>query len=188
MPSKKGLRNLVRERKAAHSSAELHAMSEEICRGVCRLALWREAKSILLYHALPDEVDVSGLLYQAHRQGKKTYLPVVTGPESIEVRRWEPETVMQIGAFGISEPQGAGICPKEYREIDLAIIPGMAFDDQGHRLGRGKGYYDRLLTRLPQAHRWGICFDFQFLNNIPYEPHDISMEKVIWGGMPQEKD
>ncbi|MGN0233141.1 MAG: 5-formyltetrahydrofolate cyclo-ligase [Bacteroidaceae bacterium] len=181
MPSKKELRNLVREQKAAHSTAELHNWSEQACRRVCRLALWNKAKSVLLYHPLPDEVDISILLQEAHSQGKRVYLPVVTGPESIEVREWLPETEMQTGTFGISEPQGEEITQEEYARIDLAIIPGMAFDEQGHRLGRGKGYYDRLLTHIPQVHRWGICFPFQYLNNIPHEPHDINMEKVICG-------
>ena len=105
------------------------------------------------------------------------------------------ETMMKAGAFGISEPQGPEISQEEYRNIDLAIIPGMAFDKEGHRLGRGtskpqgkaqqldagKGYYDRLLTRLPQAHLCGICFPFQLLPTLPHEAHDINMNTVITG-------
>lgn len=181
MSSKKELRNLVRNRKAAHSPELLHAMSVEACRRVCRLTIWAEAQAVLLYHPLADEVDVRMLIQKAACEGKKVYLPVVTGSESIELRRWMPETMMMTGAFGISEPIGTEISQEEYRNIDLAIIPGMAFDKEGHRLGRGKGYYDRLLTRLPQAHLCGICFPFQLLPTLPHEAHDINMNTVITG-------
>ena len=181
MPSKKELRALVRQRKAAHSPAELHALSMEACRGVCRSSLWQTARSVLLYHPLPDEVDVTPLLTEAHRLGMRIYLPVVTGAESIEARRWTPDTPMLAGAYGIQEPSGVKISKGEYGEIDLAIVPGMGFDSQGHRLGRGKGYYDRLLARMPRAHLMGVCFPFQLLPGIPSEPHDIDMEEVISG-------
>ncbi|MGM9620320.1 MAG: 5-formyltetrahydrofolate cyclo-ligase [Bacteroidaceae bacterium] len=180
MPCKKDLRTLVRNRKAAHTPAELHTMSEQACRGVRRSRLWQEARHILLYHPLPDEVDVTPLLHEAMRQGKRVYLPVVTGSCSVEVRAWLPETVMHTGAYGIQEPQGEEISRKEYTEIDLAIIPGMAFDSRGHRLGRGKGYYDRLLTQMPGAYFMGVCFPFQILQEIPSEAHDINMQTVIY--------
>ena len=108
-------------------------------------------------------------------------LPVVTGPDSIEVRRWTPDTPMQTGAFGIEEPSGEDISREEYDSIDLAIVPGMGFDSEGHRLGRGKGYYDRLLTRMPAAHLTGLCFPFQMLPEVPHEAHDINMENIIFG-------
>lgn len=179
MPLKKELRTLVRQRKAAHSPAELHAMSEQARRGVCRSPFWQRAKCVLLYHPLPDEVDVAPLLRAACCSGKRVYLPVVTGPASIEVRRWAPDTPMLTGAFGIEEPSGQEISPEEYAQIDLAIVPGMGFDHEGHRLGRGKGYYDRLLTRMPHAHLMGVCFPFQLLPEIPHEAHDISMDTIV---------
>ena len=66
-----------------------------------------------------------------------------------------------------------------YDEIQLAIIPGMAFDRAWHRLGRGKGYYDRLLPKLKKAHLLGICFPFQLLDEVPTEPHDVKMQEVL---------
>ena len=77
------------------------------------------------------------------------------------------------------EPQGKDFT--ELEKIDLAIIPGMAFDKEGNRLGRGKGYYDRLLQQLRDCtiYKIGICFDFQFLDHIPTEPHDIPVDEVI---------
>ncbi len=183
MSLKRELRTLVRQRKAAHSPDELHALSEKSCRGVCRSPLWQASRSVLLYHPLPDEVDVSALLTEAHRLGRRVYLPVVTGAESIEVRRWTPNAAMRTGAFGILEPSGQDIGQEEYAGIDLAIVPGMGFDSHGHRLGRGKGYYDRLLRCMPSAHLMGVCFPFQILPEIPHEAHDIDMEAVICGDL-----
>ena len=77
------------------------------------------------------------------------------------------------------EPTGPLFAPENYDEIELAIIPGMAFDRAGHRLGRGKGYYDRLLSRLKAAKLTGICWAFQLLDEVPSEPHDIPMHNII---------
>ena len=66
-----------------------------------------------------------------------------------------------------------------YQAIDLAIVPGMAFDPQGHRLGRGRGYYDRFLPLIPQAYKIGLCFPFQLVGNVPTEPTDIAMDEVV---------
>ena len=92
-------------------------MSEQVCRGVCRSLFWQQAHSVLLYHPLPDEVDVTALLHAAVSAGKQVLLPVVTGPDSIEVRRWTPDTPMQTGAFGIEEPSGEDISREEYLSL-----------------------------------------------------------------------
>lgn len=184
MLSKNELRALVRQRKAAHPPAELREMSEQACRGVCRSPFWMAARSVLLYHPLPDEVDVTPLLDKAFRAGKRVYLPVVTGACAIEVRRWAPGTQMRTGAFGIQEPTGADVSMEECGRIDLAIVPGMGFDREGHRLGRGKGYYDRLLARTPHAHLMGVCLPFQLLREIPHEAHDIDMDSLVYSEMP----
>jgi 5-formyltetrahydrofolate cyclo-ligase len=77
------------------------------------------------------------------------------------------------------EPTGELFPVESYHEIDLAVIPGVAFDRLGARLGRGKGYYDRLLSQMPNAYKIGICFPFQLLERLPSEPHDVLMNEVI---------
>lgn len=67
----------------------------------------------------------------------------------------------------------------DYDLIDVAIVPGMAFDREGHRLGRGKGYYDRFLAQLPHIYKIGICFPFQLVDKVPADVHDILMDEVI---------
>lgn len=176
--TKKELRQQIRTQKRRLSAAELAVMSEDICSKVLALASWQEAGTLLLYYPLSDEVDVRLLIKDAFESGKKVLLPVVKGDE-LELHLYEGEASLKEGAFGIMEPTGPLFAPIHYGEIELAVIPGMAFDSAGHRLGRGKGYYDRLLPNLNAAKLIGICFPFQFLEEVPAEAHDISVCKVI---------
>lgn len=176
--TKRELRQRIRTQKRRLSAAELAVMSEDICSKVLALASWQEAGTLLLYYPLPDEVDVRLLIKDAFESGKKVLLPVVKGDE-LELHLYEGEASLKEGAFGIMEPTGSLFAPEHYGEIELAIIPGMAFDSAGHRLGRGKGYYDRLLPNLRDAKLIGVCFPFQFLEEVPAEAHDISVCKVI---------
>ena len=176
--TKRELRQQIRTQKRRLSAVEMAVMSEDICSKVLALASWQEAGTLLLYYPLPDEVDVRLLIKDAFESGKKVLLPVVKGDE-LELHLYEGEASLKEGAFGIMEPTGPLFAPKHYDEIELAVIPGMAFDSAGHRLGRGKGYYDRLLPHLKAAKLIGICFSFQFLDEVPAEAHDISVCKVI---------
>lgn len=176
--TKRELRQQIRTQKRRLSAAELAVMSEDICSKVLALASWQEAGTLLLYYPLPDEVDVRLLIKDAFESGKKVLLPVVKGDE-LELHLYEGEASLKEGAFGIVEPTGPLFAPIHYDEIELAIIPGMAFDSAGHRLGRGKGYYDRLLPNLRDAKLIGVCFPFQLLEEVPAEAHDISVCKVI---------
>ena len=95
----------------------------------------------------------------------------------MELRIYTGENDLATGCYGIKEPTGKVFT--DFAKIDVAIIPGVAFDRQGHRLGRGKGYYDRLLSVMPQVYKIGLCFDFQVVDNVPVDSHDIRMDEVI---------
>ena len=105
-------------------------------------------------------------------------MPVVKGDE-LELRRYYPEKGFTVGAFGVLEPNGEAFT--DYASIDLAVIPGVAFDNEGNRLGRGKGYYDKLLhkTKNTSLYKLGICFDFQKVDFVPTDAHDIRMDEVL---------
>ncbi len=130
---------------------------------------------MLLYHSLPDEVDTHAFIRRWSAR-KRILLPVVKG-DDLELRLYTGDDRLTEGAFHIDEPTGTAFT--DYAAIDLAVIPGVAFDRQGNRLGRGKGYYDRLLPRIPTAYKLGLCFPFQVLNQIPAEAHDIPMDEVL---------
>ena len=132
---------------------------------------------ILLYSALPDEVPTQALMDELVKQGKTVLLPRVINETDMELRRYTGPQDLQEGAYGIMEPTGELFT--DYDAIGAAIIPGMAFDTNGHRLGRGKGYYDRFLSHVPYIYKIGLCFSWQIVDCVPSDEHDIMMDKVI---------
>jgi 5-formyltetrahydrofolate cyclo-ligase len=176
--TKDSLRRYVRAQKRQYTAEQLAAMSEGICSRVLASAEWQEAGTLLLYYPLADEVDVRPLIEDAFENGKRVLLPVCKGDE-LELRLYEGAASLTEGAFGIMEPTGLLFAPEDYPGIQLALVPGMAFDSMGHRLGRGKGYYDRLLPKLTETRLLGICFPFQLLDVVPAEAHDINVQVVV---------
>lgn len=137
----------------------------------------KEAKTVMLYYSLPDEVDTHTLVDSLLMSRKTILLPRVTGEETMELRRYTGPSDLAIGAYNIMEPTGEVFA--DYVDIDLAVIPGVAFDSDGNRMGRGKGYYDRFLPLVPQAYKIGICFPFQKVESIPTDEYDVRMDEVI---------
>lgn len=136
---------------------------------------FERASIILLYHSLDDEVNTHAFL-EKWQDRKQILLPVVVGDE-LELRHFKSSNEMLAGAFHIQEPIGE--CFYKFETIELVVVPGMAFDKHGHRLGRGKGYYDRLLPKLQNAYKIGICFPYQRVEEVPTDAHDIMMDEVL---------
>lgn len=152
----------------------------------------QNARTIGLYIALPDEAQTAELLAKWLGE-KRLALPVVLPAEPAENR--EPRMVfreytgpecLRKGAFGIPEPHGTPeIAP---REIDLMLVPGVAFDRSGRRLGRGGGFYDRYLSQPEAAHIYkvGLCPPHALVDEVPTEPHDVRMDEIIVGEPSRE--
>ena len=172
--TKQELRKMIRQRKQQHSVDESSAFISQLKAN----SHFLHAHTLLLYSALPDEVPTQTLIDELVAQGKTVLLPRVVSDTDMELRRYSGPADLQQGAFGIMEPMGELFT--DYAAIDVAIIPGMAFDDEGHRLGRGKGYYDRFLAKLsPTTYKIGLCFSWQRVNHVPTDSHDIPMDEVI---------
>ena len=131
------------------------------------------SKTILLFYSLGDEVYTHDFVEKWH-SAKKILLPVVQG-NILVLRHYTGKKCLQAGAFNIEEPTGENFT--DYDEIQLAVVPGLSFDKQGNRLGRGKGYYDKLLPLL-HTYNIGICHQFQAREEIPAEPFDRKMDEV----------
>ena len=172
---KQELRQAIRERKRQHTGDELAELSLAAVSKLMAHPRYLAAHTVMLYCSLPDEVSTERLLDCSG--GKTVVLPRVTGPATMELCLYDGPVSLSAGAFGIMEPTGQAFTA--YQEIDLAVVPGMAFDAQGNRLGRGRGYYDRLLPLLPRAYKIGLCFPFQLIGNVPTQPTDIAMDEVI---------
>lgn len=176
--TKPEIRQLIKRRKAACPPEERAALSAQIVARLLQSPRWISAQTILLYHSLPDEVNTHELIQTALVQGKRVLLPVVIG-DDLELR--ELTTTLREGAFHILEPTGSLFT--DYAAIDLAVIPGVAFTSDGCRLGRGRGYYDRLLARFTALsnppYTLGLAFPFQLLDDLPTEPHDIRLNSIL---------
>lgn len=174
---KKLLRREIRARKSMLSDEEKTAAAAMVAARVEALPEYLAAHTVLAYCALPDELPTADIIARASAC-KTVVLPVVKG-ESLELRCYEPEHLKE-GYKGILEPsdEATAVSPAD---IDIAIIPGMAFDAEGHRLGRGGGFYDRL---IPQLHcpLVGIGFACQLVSSVPVEPFDRSLDFVITDG------
>ena len=140
----------------------------------------REVKVILCYYALPDEVNTHQLIDDLVTEGKTVLLPKVIDDKQMELRIYTGAHDLKEGAFHIMEPVGERFT--DFARIDVALVPGVAFDAKGHRLGRGKGYYDRFLRTMgtvPNVRTIGVCFDFQKVESVPVEAYDIPVDEVI---------
>lgn len=163
------------KRKRQYSQDQLGAMSEEIVGRLLQNPRLSRARTILLYSSLPGEVDTRSLFRMAD-EGKTLVLPRVVDEENMELRLYSSPEELRRGAFGILEPTGERL--DDCEKIDLAIVPGVAFTPSGLRLGRGRGYYDRLLPRLGGAWKIGLCFPFQILIHIPADANDVAMNEI----------
>ena len=162
-------------KKSAFTPTELLDRSAIILRRLAECSLFREAKQVALYHALPGEVQTAAFIERWYKE-KRLFLPLVVG-DDLRLLRYTGSASLQKGAFGIWEPNPDGEEAVE-GAIDLIIVPGVAFDRQCHRLGRGRGFYDRLLSSL-DVPKVGICFDFQLVPSVPIEPFDCPMDHVV---------
>ena len=175
-PDKKQLiRKNIATRKKNISKDFTNELSRKICTRIVQTEIFQNAGCIALYYALNDEVQTSELIEDWYEK-KKIALPVITG-KNINFHIYKGKKNLSTGALGISEPASTKLIPPE--EIDLFIIPGVAFDRERNRLGRGKGYYDRYLAGITKPILLGVCFDFQLIKSIPSERHDIKMNMVI---------
>lgn len=171
---KKQLRKQIAQEKSRHGITELTTKSAALLEKLEQHPKFAAAHTVLLYYSLADEVHTHDFVEKWHWQ-KTILLPVVKG-DVLELRVYTGKQSLTTGkAYHIEEPMGEAFT--DYGQIDFAIIPGVSFDSEGNRLGRGKGYYDRLLPLL-HSYNVGICYEFQISEHIPAEPFDRTMDEV----------
>lgn len=151
--TKQELRQQIKQQISKLSAAERDTQSLYICLQILGSAQWQQASMVLLYDAMPDEVSLQLLIDDARGSGKEVIIP--------------------------DQRPNAPIIPDEVlAQIDLAIIPGRAFSRHGHRMGRGGGWYDRILPKV-KGPRWGVAFSCQMQQHVPCDEWDVKMNKVV---------
>ena len=166
----------MRELKRAVPMEEKLRRSEAVMRRVEELAEFRRAKVVLLYWSMADEVQTHAFVERWYRE-KTLLLPCVQGDDLVLRQYTGPECMVSGEQFGIGEPTGPEWT--DLGAVELIVVPGVAFDSEGNRMGRGRGFYDRLLKSTPRATKVGVAYDFQLLDHIVTEPHDVRMDRVI---------
>jgi 5-formyltetrahydrofolate cyclo-ligase len=176
---KASLRSAIRQKlkrisltQREHDSSRARAILEQ-------QPFWQQAQTILFFAPLPDELDIWPSLPVALATGKHVFLPrfvpATNSYAACEVKF--PDTDLTLGQFGIREPSET--CPQfPLNRLDLVLVPGVAFDLHGRRLGRGKGFYDQLLAAV-RGKTCGVAFDEQIVNEIPVEPHDVLLHCIL---------
>lgn len=160
--------------KKDYTEIELLQFSEEIFNKLEKTQVFADSKYILAYYSFPGEVFTHDFI-EKHARDKTIILPVVQN-DCLILREYKGADMMVKSAYGILEPLGNEFT--DFSKIDLAIVPGVSFDRNFNRLGRGKGYYDKLLPQLT-AYLIGVCFSFQITEGLPIEAHDFPMNCVI---------
>ena len=172
LPTKAELRKLVKTRIKNMTEEEKKKESEDVMMKLENTQQFKSAKTILLFHSLPDEVCTHELI-EKYASKKKILLPVIDG-EKWHIREYKGD--LKTGEYNIQEPTGGNYY--DYGSIDLVVVPGVCFDKDKGRVGRGKGYYDRILKEI-KAFKIGICFDCQLLSKVPADEWDVKMDQVM---------
>lgn len=176
------IRKEILEKRKSQDPKIRDAQSRSIMRTLVGRKEFQKADRILVYLSKDGEVCTDNLLDRAFELGKRVCVPVVDR-ENDELRISElpgPEIDFRLGAFGVREPAEEDLNFVPPDQIDLVIAPGLAFDRRGGRIGYGKGYYDRLLSRLDsRVPRIALAFDFQILDAVPQDESDIQVDIII---------
>ena len=174
---KKELRASIRARKRAMTEEEICSRSEALGRLFIESEAYKTAKTIYGYLPYNQEVRTVPMLEQALRDGKRVAVPKCYG-EEMRFIFMEDLTKVEKGYANIPEPIADG--PVADDDTALVLMPGLAFDPQGHRIGYGGGFYDKFLAAEPNHPTLALCYEFQLLPELKTEEHDIPVDTVLW--------
>ena len=177
--TKTALRGQLRAEAAGHTSAERREGSLAICARLEQQAIWQDARKVLAFMPLESEPDIASLFPACLAAGKTLTLPRFNAAagsyEAVQVT--DPAAQLVRGRYGVLEPRPE--CSLlSLKELDLALVPGIGFSLNGCRLGRGKGYFDRMLCEV-RGWKCGVAFDWQVTVEIPSEQHDIHVNSIV---------
>lgn len=170
----------MRARLAEQGAADVRAKSAAIWERLSLLGEFAAATRLLVYVSTGSEVDTQGLIRQLLAMGRQVcvprFEPATQGYATSMLHDFDSE--LTTGQYGVLEPKPGVIRPSALKQIDAALVPGLAFDETGNRLGRGRGHFDRLLGQTGGV-RIALAFDFQVLDEVPAEAHDARMDFIV---------
>jgi 5-formyltetrahydrofolate cyclo-ligase len=179
---KKNIRKGILEKLHDISRKDKERKVEELKKKLFSLEEFKKAKCVMFYVSKDYEVDTHKMIDESIAMGKKVVVPITLKEEKTlkpsELKDREKELIK--GHYGVHQPREKHIRPVSPEKVELMIVPGIAFDKSGHRLGHGEGYYDRFLEKVPSdVFTVGLAFDFQVVDELPRQDTDIPVDKVI---------
>jgi len=175
--NKQELRSKIKKERGALDPEFMKKVSETICERFTKTSLYKDAKTIAVYMSIKNEVDLMPLIKRAFEDEKNVLVPVINPiNDEIFLAHLNCGDTMKQGLFGIPEPENAIRAKAE--KVDVMLVPGLAFDYSGARIGWGKGYYDRLSLGM-DAILVGVAYEFQICGTMETEPHDVKMHYII---------
>ena len=174
---KAALRRHIKEQKRAMTEEQIRKSSEDLCQQFLNSQAYRDAKTVYAYLPYNQEVRTGPIVQRAWADGKRVAVPKVFGDEMKFIYITDLSQVEK-GYCGIPEPVADG--PEADDPTALVLMPGLAFDLQGHRIGYGGGYYDKFLTNEPGHPTVALCYDFQVVSKLETEAFDIPVDSVLF--------
>ncbi len=173
------MREGIKKKRDLMSLQEVEGKSSAIAKKLMATEEYQKATAVLFYAAKGNEARTEMLIRKALGEGKLVLLPITnTAAKELEISEIKDyDSDLKKGAFGIMEPKGK--TDADEKLIDAVIVPGVAFDREGHRLGHGHGYYDKLLHKMTKAAKIGLAYDFQVIEKLPRESHDHPMDVIV---------
>lgn len=180
MADKREIRKKILAIRNGMSPAEIAVKSDSIVRELTGLRDFREASTLMVFLSFGSEVLTDDLLRWGWEAGKRMVVPLCSPQD----RRLTPCLLdsfaeLGIGRYGIREPKRENIQPASPEEIDAILVPAVAFDRRGYRVGYGGGYYDRYLPKVPRAVRIGAAFSCQIVAGVPADPYDVPVDRIV---------
>ena len=178
---KQKLKDEIFKKRKTLSKSEIKEKSTIIRKKLNSMPEFKKSKNILTYVSFNNEVDTINIIKDLLIKNEKNVLvPYVDKGKLIQISKINSFDDLEPKIFGILEPKKNKIKKIEINKLDLVIVPGIAFDKNGHRIGYGYGYYDKFLGKLNKnAIKIGLCFEFQIVDKIPQEKHDVPMDFIV---------
>lgn len=178
---KEVLRKAMLTKRNQLSQSEVQAKSQQICQQFLLLPSYHSAKTILAYLAIKQEPDSLAIIKNAWQQKKQVLVPLTCPTnKTLLLSRLESLEELTEGYYSIPEPKHEFFRPVDPLSVDICLLPGVAFDRIGYRLGYGGGYFDRFLPRLrPDCLKIALAYDFQVLDTFPRAQHDLPVDIII---------
>ncbi|QUH25676.1 5-formyltetrahydrofolate cyclo-ligase [Serpentinicella alkaliphila] len=179
---KKEIRNKIINNRSNLTEIEIIEKSNIIFRKLKEIDIYKNASNVMLYISFNNEVLTKPIIEDLFQANKRVFIPVTISEtkELIVSELLSIEGDLEIGNFGVLEPKKNCLRPFSPHELDLIIVPGVAFDPRGYRIGYGAGYYDRFLPQVPNnVPKASIAFDLQIIDFVPSETYDMPVEYII---------